>query len=252
MALQDQMQKYFAGETVAHSTGLSVALGNVPGVKSIFKFGTNTDVGTTEETIWAAGGLYVTPTTATVASIASTSVDDTAAGTGARTILIQGLDEDFLEQEEIITLNGQTIVQSVNTYIRLNRMFVLTAGSSNTAAGQIVATVDAKTVATIPIGFNQTQVCHYTIPADKNGYLNAVFFGVGQGKEIRAGIYVRPFGSVYRNTANTFLYQSVLDADFTVPPYLPPKTDIELRAVAATGTVNTNGSMTIVLVDREE
>lgn len=250
MALQDIMRDYYTGNTLSSSTGLSIALNNVDGVSSIFKFGLNPAVGTTQQTIWEDGGLYVTPTTATVASITSTSVNDTALGSGARTIRVIGLDANFLEQEEDVTLDGTNVVLTTGEYIRLNRMFVLTAGVGAGAAGSISAIVDGKVMGSINDGRNQTQVAHYTIPANKDGYLQAVFLAVGQGKEMEASINVRAEGSVYRQTATAFLFQNVIDADFSVPSYLPPKTDIELRAKTSTGTLAANGSMTIILKNR--
>ena len=65
---------------------LQVARGQITGHKTIFKFGYNNDVGNTKETIWEQGGLYSYPPSATIMTISSSSANDTAAGTGARTV----------------------------------------------------------------------------------------------------------------------------------------------------------------------
>ena len=89
---------------------LQVARNQILEHKIIFKFGFNPDINGTEETIWDAGGIYAYPSAATVMKVSSSSTNDTAVGTGARTILVQGLDGDYNEVQEIVTLNGQTAV----------------------------------------------------------------------------------------------------------------------------------------------
>ena len=71
-------------------------------------------------------------------SVASTSALDTSAGTGARTMTIEGLDQNYKELPlETITLNGTTPVNSIVQYFRINRLTVITAGSTQTNQGDI-------------------------------------------------------------------------------------------------------------------
>jgi hypothetical protein len=81
------------------------------------------------ETIWAEGGLYSYLTAATVLKVSSSSVNDTSAGTGARTVELSGLDADYNEISELVTLNGQTPVNTTKLFLRINRMVVRSAGS---------------------------------------------------------------------------------------------------------------------------
>jgi stage V sporulation protein SpoVS len=142
-------------------------------------FGFNPDINGTEETVWDAGGIYAYPSAATVMKVSSSSTNDTAAGTGARTILVQGLDADYNEAEEIVTLNGQTAVNTTVSFLRVTRAYVLTAGSGGTAAGDIyvgVGTVTAGVPATIyakiTLGENQTLMGIWTVPAGYTGYFD--------------------------------------------------------------------------------
>ena len=96
---------------------LQVARGHIPGHYGLFKFGNNPSVGDSLETIWAEGGLYSYLTAATVLKVSSSSTDDTSAGTGARTVELSGLDADYNEISELVTLNGQT---PVNTKMSLS------------------------------------------------------------------------------------------------------------------------------------
>lgn len=89
-----------------------------------------------------------TPTLTTVDAtvdleVASTSANDTAAGTGARTVEITWIDGSFQEQVSVVTLNGQTPV-AIGTGYAINDMRVVTSGSSNDNEGlvQVGATGD--------------------------------------------------------------------------------------------------------------
>ena len=95
--------------------------------------------------------------------IASSSANDTAAGTGGRKVFVQYLDKDWLAGSETVTLNGQTGVQLAATdIIRINRMQLAEVGSSATNEGAICITDTNDFVAGIP----QTNICN----AIDNGY----------------------------------------------------------------------------------
>lgn len=115
--------------------------------------------------------LYVFPTAPMQMQIASTSVDDAAAGTGLRTVEIYYLDADYAEHVETITLNGTTPVLTVATNIlRVNQMHAATVGSGTIAAGTVSLTAvgGAVTYSTIPVGRNYSRQAIYTVPA---GYM---------------------------------------------------------------------------------
>ena len=157
---------------------LQVARGQISYHKTIFKFGFNSDIDNSLETVWAQGGLYSHPSSASTMTVSSSSTADTSAGTGARTVEIFGLDADYNEVSETITLNGQTAVTTTNTYLRMNRAIVRSAGSGEQNAGVIyvgtgtvTAGVPANKYATIAVGDNQTLMCVWTVPAGYSAYL---------------------------------------------------------------------------------
>ena len=80
------------------------------------------------------------PSSASVMIIASSSLLDTLLGDGARTVKIVGLDQDWRQIEETITLNGQTGVPTSLSYLRINKLECLTAGSSGSNDGIISIT----------------------------------------------------------------------------------------------------------------
>lgn len=67
----------------------------------------------------------------------SSSANDAAAGTGARTIEVYGLDKDWNPQVETITLNGQTKGTGVKLFRRVFGAIVTTYGSGFANAGDI-------------------------------------------------------------------------------------------------------------------
>jgi hypothetical protein len=228
---------------------LQVSRGQVDGHKTLFKFGINGDVGTSVETVWAQGGTYVYLASAAVMKISSSSADDAADGTGARTITIFGLDANYNEISETVTLNGQTAVNTVNSYLRIFRMFVVTAGSGATAAGTIYAGtgnvtsgVPAVIYGMIALNANQTQMAFWTVPAGYTFYLMGVYYSSGNSTAnafTNFQLIQRPLNGVFRQQSST---RTPGNGDFVLdlhtPVAFPEKTDIEIRAIASAGASN--------------
>ena len=225
---------------------LQVARGQITGHKTLFKFGNNSDINGAIETIWSRGGLYVYPTSAIQMKVSSSSANDAALGTGAQTVSVQGLDQNYNEVAETVTLTGQTEVLTTNTFIRVFRAFVITAGSGGTAAGTIyvgtgtvTAGVPATVYAEIALGDNQTTMATWTVPA---GYTFFVYRGTFSASSNNVSQYIlgkfmfRPFGGVFRNAADVTVNTGAIQYDFELPLALPEKSDIEARAIALSGT----------------
>src|SRR5210317_907931 len=115
---------------------LQVTRGQIGFHESVHKFGFNSSVDTTLATVWDQGGLYSYLGSASALYISSSSANDTAAGTGARTVTVSGLDNNFDQKVETVTLNGQSGVElNGSTWFRVNRIVVNTAGSGGANAG---------------------------------------------------------------------------------------------------------------------
>lgn len=117
--------------------------------------------------VWEGATAYPFQTSATKLEILSASASDTAAGTGARTMMIAGLDTNFNPISEVITMNGTTPVQSANTYLRVNGLNIMTSGSGHTNAGDITLRVTGAgaTQAIARAGYGYAKQCVYTVPA---------------------------------------------------------------------------------------
>lgn len=225
---------------------LQVSRNQIAGHKHLFKFGLNPDINGTLETVWSSSIPYVYPTAATVMKVSSTSASDAAAGTGAHTVYVAGLDANYNEINEIVTLDGQTGVNTTNLFLRVFSAYVVTAGSANTAIGDlyigvgtITAGVPATVYAKIDIGENQTNMAMWTVPANHTLY---IYRGTFSAASNNAAQYVlgkfmfRNFGGVFRNAADITVNSNVFGYDFEIPLAVPEKTDIEARAIALAGT----------------
>jgi hypothetical protein len=245
--------------------GLDIQRGLVPGVSVIHKFGRNPDIDTIDgfEDLWNGGGEY-TGFNATVAetvevfSSAGAGVNDTAAGTGARTLKVIGLGAGFVSQTEDIILNGTTPVNTVNDYIRLDRALVLTAGSGGANAGDLTIRQNVTTAnvfAVMPAGGNRTLIACYTIPFGKVGYVSSGFASLAKKKDAFCNVQAlaRFPGSVFQIVewftigANG---NSYVTRDFKIPlDAAPAGTDIKISADTSQNDVGVAGGFEIILVD---
>ena len=185
--------------------GVRIAIGLVPNVSIVRKIGYNPDIdtGTLPEDVWSGGGTYTGfPTQAEKLEVFSSSASDTAAGVGARTISITGLDTNWNEVTETVTLNGVTGVQTVNTFRRFTRALVLTSDGTNSAfnVGDITirhATTTANVFGILRAGTGATQEGCYTVPAGYTGVLKILHIDVDRSvtSAIAGNLYVRPFNT---------------------------------------------------------
>jgi len=220
----------------------AIADGLVAGTKFIYKFGFNPDINGTEETLWSNGGIYVYPTTAARMYVNSTSSNDTAGGTGVRSIRVFGLDANYNEVSEDLAMTGQSQTLTANTYIRVYRAYALTAGSLGTAEGSIYiangAGLDGQLIPTGDIlanlgTDNQTQLALWTVPAGYTFYLSQVDFTAAvslANTYMTTKLSVREFGGVFRTLFVNVLQSGTYVTDIQIPLPLPEKTDIECRA----------------------
>lgn len=229
--------------------------------KGLFKFGYNPTVGTDQETIWSQGGIYSYLSSATILKVSSSNTNDASAGTGARTVQLNGLDSNYDEISETITLNGQTAVNTTNEYIRINRMIVKTAGTGDQNAGVIyagtgtvTAGVPANKYATIAIGDNQTLMALWTVPRNHTAYIYNLQLSTGSAttnKFVTGRMVIREFGGVFATKYITTFSNIHIFVDLSIPIVATEKSDIELRAKTSSSADGVSGDFEIVYVDEE-
>ena len=240
---------------------LQVARGQIAGHRSVTVFGFNPDVDTAEVSVWPLQSLITRPSVALQMRVSSTSANDTAAGTGARTIVIEGLNANYDEVTETVTLNGQTFVSTTASFLRINYMYVATSGSSLSAAGDIyvgTGTVTAGVPATvydiIKFNYNDTISGSYTVPAGHTAYLSQGLFSTGQASgstQVQGRLLASGIDGIRRTAAVTTLNNGVADYVFEYPVPFPEKTTLEATAVGSANNNSVSSMFILVLIKND-
>jgi hypothetical protein len=237
---------------------LQVARNQIQGHRSVVVFGFNGDVDTTQVSVWPLASLIPFPAAALQMTVSSTSTDDASAGTGAQTVVVQGLDADYNEVTEIVTLNGQTAVTMTASLLRVNYAYVATAGSGNSAAGDIyigtgvVTTgVPATVYDIIKFDYNDTTTGSYTVPAGYTAFISQGLFSAGQAggsNQVQGRLTTRGTDNIRRTVALTTLNNGVADYAFEYPLPVPEKTTIEATAIGSANNNSVSSLFVLVLV----
>ena len=223
--------------------GFDVARNVYPGITFNNKFGRNTDTAT-GDAIWSVSTAFVEPATAAVVNFASTDAADTAAGTGARTLTITGINGSYDSVTETISLLGATVVPTANSYFYINRAFVATAGTGGTQAGTITGTSAAAgtpILCRLLIGYNQTQNSGYMVPRNYSAYLNLINVGtqnVLATALLDLGLFKKTFGGVYRIQAEWLLTGGSTNwqvTEFGSPLKWEAKSIVLFKCISASG-----------------
>jgi len=233
---------------------LAVAKGDFTGYTKVNKFGYNDSIGSGAfEVIWETGGQYPYQSSAVTVDVVSDNANDDVAGTGARTLKIQGLDGSYNLAEETVDMDGTTTVTTTQTFLRVFRMSVETAGTSGNNEGDITVTYTggSDVAATITAGNGQTLMAVYTIPAGKTGYIVAMNFGSSKDQEQTCKLKTRD-NTVANSAFQTKEYLNIRGG-FTYFPKraitkITEKTDIELQAIS-NSTSSASGGFELILID---
>lgn len=209
---------------------LDIARGSISNSKIVHKFGANFDIdqGTDPESVWSGGGVYPWASLSSAQTIycLSTDAGDTT------TLTLQGLDANYDEISETVTLTGTSAVTTSNTFLRVFRMTydatnvgTITARTVS-ASGTVVAQIDA--------GYAQTLMAVYTVPAGFTAYLVALDATIDGTKTCQMLMYHRLFGKPFR-IAHVAESDGHYRYDFTAPLTVPEKTDIDIRINEVSG-----------------
>jgi hypothetical protein len=196
-------------------------------------------------------------------TVSSSDANDTSAGTGARTIQISGLDGSYNEVSETIIMNGQTAVTTSNTYLRVNRALVLTAGSGGANAGIIYVGTGTVT-AGVPVnkyttingdGLNQSLQAFWTVPAGYTAYIYQTNISTGTSSAtpaiLKTLLVVRPFGGVFNTKEIITLHEGNHLQDYSFPLKITEKSDIEFRAESSSASVTYNVSASLNIMYKQ-
>jgi hypothetical protein len=223
--------------------GLAAQRGLVPGLTPDTKFGAST-ISTSKVTIWPNASLYSYQSSAVTLKLSSGSTDDDLGGTGMEKIRIWGLDTNWAEITEEVTLDGQNQVDTVNQYLRIYRASGTQYGGGGTNAGIIyagtgtaIAGVPQTTIdMVITAGEGQTLMALRPVPAGKRMFIETIDLSVGEGKTLVAQFVQRDFGSGFNVKWTETIFQQAIQRQVWLGPY-EEKSDVEFRGTSgAAGT----------------
>ena len=218
---------------------LDVARGKARGASVRNIFGQNDAQTTTFRAVWELSNTtdYVFPSTAQIMRVAS----DDATDAGVQ-ILIKGLDADYLEISEVVTLTATT-VDTTKQFLRIND--VVTVGTQNLVTTSTVTVKDTgltTTFAQIDPGHGRNQASIYTVPANCEFYLyrldgfSADDSNPPQEKaaRFRNVVTLNPSKIILRVATTEFFNQMNIQRRF--PFKYSAKTDIQLQMATFGGT----------------
>jgi hypothetical protein len=212
---------------------LQIARGQIMGHSTVNIYGYQTAVGTSFIPLWENASAYSYPSSAITMNLAG-SAGDTA------TILIQGLDANYVQISETLTLNGATAVPTVNKYFRINGMSVSSGSPTNPSGAVTLKDVtNTTTYAQINTGTGKTQAGIYTVPAGYTFYLSRIE-GYTSYNGNNAN-YVNYRNYAIGPTGVAIISQQAPFSQFyhvqrVMPRPFAEKTDLQIQCSASTGT----------------
>ena len=229
---------------------LQVVRNQIENHKTIFKFGFNPDINSVEETVWDVGGIYAYPSSA-VAMTVTTDAGTPANDNGVK-VIVFGLDEDYNEVNQEVTLAGAGTATTTQTFLRVFRAYV---SGSQAPTGNLNITNGATTYARITLNENQTLMAMWTVPAGYTGFIDHVNIATGTtnaNQYITAQLVQRTQGGVFRVMMKQTLGSGGV-ADFLIryPISVPEKTDLEVRAESSGANNLISANFSIVYIKNE-
>jgi hypothetical protein len=208
---------------------LQVSRGQIAYHTPLFKYGYNPLIINANETVWDVGGLYSYPSSA----VAMTATSASGATDSGVQVLISGLDANYEELEEEVTLNASGTATTTGLFLRVFRAYV---SGATAPAGNVDITNSGTTYARVTAGENQTLMAVYTVPVGQTLYVTQ---GVATHGTDTSGAYmtvrfmVRRPGGVFRTQVKVDLVGSEILFPFTQPLKVPEKSDVEVRAICS-------------------
>ena len=218
---------------------LQVARNQIAGHQTVSIFGYQASVGTTPIPIWENASTYTFPTTASTLTVVSTSASDNTSAS----VLINGLDANFNPISETLFLNGTTGVTTVNSYLRVNSLVMVSPGTSQvTNVGTITIKQSTNTLAQINAGVGKSQSTVFTVPNGYTFYLDLA--EVNTSNSYTGSTIVTYRVQALNNVTGVQLtvlqqpFVSLYSANRASDPFAyTQKTDIQWQLSASTGTI---------------
>lgn len=240
----------------------SISSGDIKPFRA-FGFRTNAGADVSGNDIWPGTAILlpVPPDVGEQMQVVSTSVSDTAAGTGARQVEIHYIDANGAEQAETVTLNGTTPVLTVATNIRfVQEMHVISAGTNLLAVGTITiskAGAPATVYTQIQPQTNQSLNTARMVPAGKVLLIEQWNASAGNATKVEAvDIRIRStshhgllLSRLFQFLDNFQSFNSATERPYVHPLEIPALAIVKCTAYATVAGSNVQASWEGILVN---
>lgn len=239
------------GDVISGSYALDIAKGRIAGHSVVFISGKAPSVNTADapQTIWNVSGVTY-PWSAWNTSdhflfLASDGVSDTC------TVLLSGLDNNFNQITDIVTMAGTTSVSTAKKFRRLNSALIISNTVTNVGTINIRTTSSVGTIiGRILPGEGQTSMGIYTVPAGFTAFSVYGDFSSSRNNAAQLAVKWRFFGGPFVTVYRTEVYQQSFVANPLIPGAIPEKTDLDnmISSVENAGT-RIYSNQQLILVD---
>lgn len=229
---------------------IKISRGMVKGASFVHKFGAVPSLSTnTTGTVWDKNDtIYPWSIWSTVGNV---HVDLESSSDLNKYVTVIGLDQNYNQISETITLTSLTNNHSSNTFSRVFRAFV-SDGVSN--VGQLSIQKGTTDVAIITAGYSQTLMSVYTVPAGYTGYLYKGTCSAQAGADGTGNMFVRYFGQDTFRIGHSFEVSGSggqYTYDFSFPIPIPEKSDIDVRITTRTNNGRYTAAFDLLLVQNQ-
>ena len=237
-----------------------VRAGNVPGHSLIGKVVEDTNTSTSFKDIWPVNGnmSFRTDGIAETWEVISSSDEDKSGGTGVTEIVVQYLDNNYIPQSTLVTLNGSTSAAQVATdCYRPNVMAVTKAEPSGTLQNVGVITLrvagGGDTRGIMPALNGVSTDGHLTVPANNTIYILQVITLLPKNVDGRIQTLVK--GSLptdpWRSAGDLPYYQNTSTFDVLARIPVQEKTDLVYRALTSSAGQKINRIAELLMIEND-
>jgi hypothetical protein len=224
---------------------MQIAQGLIAGhtVEQVTGYNPSTSAG---DAVWSSGTAYPWSSLVTAQTLYLKSSTNNATDR-SMSLFIDGLDANYANQTEVITLNASDSRTAVATTKQFLRIHEVRCNGADTNVGDIITTVTSGSgtvVSKMSSGRGSAKAGVYTIPAGYTGYL---FKGDASSTAATVvNFMARYFGKAFIVVHVAIVDNSTYIYDFPFPMPLPEKTDMYCTIEAGSGKTAVNYEILLI------
>lgn len=243
------------GQTFNHYAQLTKSVNSLPGLDFalsdndnqhvVQKYGYNYDIDASTDAykhaIWTVGGEYPYDTLSTPRALSVSS----AGGDDGVQVQIQGLNSDWDEVVETVTLQGDTSLPGL-----WRRVYRASVTGSVESTNDIRITIDdtSEVVAEILTEEQQTLMALYTVPRGYTAFLTNFESSISRNEDMLLRLRIREPGGVFKTKHLAQVYATTYRYNYDVYKPVFEMCDVELTATPVNNNVACHAAFDMVLL----